>query len=598
LGRCWLVLVLLGVLCTILNGLKPLQVDDTAYYYYAAQIAEHPLDPYGFEIFWYQKPEPANLVLAPPVLPYWWAAAIRLFGHRPFLWKMWLFPFVLVFVMGLHALCRRFCRGMEMPLVIMTVLSPTFLPSLNLMLDVPALALALGAATLFLRACDRNSPFLAAAAGLVAGIALQTKYTAFLSPMTMMLYAFVTGLPASKDSWSRFRVKVGLSLLAVVIALSVFVAWESFIARKYGESHFLLEYRASERDLAGQLTLTMPLFAFLGGAAPIAALLNLAALGRRLGVVAVVALLIFGAYTTVLCVDASADITVKDVLFAIPSGWKAFRLASEQLIYTPLGILVGATLLVIVCRLLRVPRGPSTSDRRRTEWFLALWLGLELAGYFVLTPFGAVRRIMGVVIAATLLAGRLASLTCRPDRRHALVWCIAGANVLLGLAFYAVDFRDATAQKEGTEMAAAQIKAHDPNATIWYVGHWGFQFYAERAGMRPVVPDQKHTPLHRGDWLVVPDDHIEQQWICIEPENVDLAEELSITDRLPLRTVRCFYGTAIGVPLEHKSGPRLSVRIYRVVTDFYPETPRSQAKPPGPHFSANPGCSMWAHSAE
>ena len=37
----------------------------------AQQIAKAPLDPYGFEQFWYQQPQPANEVRAPPVLPYW-----------------------------------------------------------------------------------------------------------------------------------------------------------------------------------------------------------------------------------------------------------------------------------------------------------------------------------------------------------------------------------------------------------------------------------------------------------------------------------------------------------------------------------------------
>src|SRR3954468_21432202 len=47
------------VLC-LLNALKPLTVDDPAYYALARQVAHHPLDPYGFTIFWYQHPQPAH----------------------------------------------------------------------------------------------------------------------------------------------------------------------------------------------------------------------------------------------------------------------------------------------------------------------------------------------------------------------------------------------------------------------------------------------------------------------------------------------------------------------------------------------------------
>ena len=107
----FLELSLLAMLFVGLNAFKPLQVDDAAYYYYAAHIANHPLDPYGFEVFWYQAPEPAQDVLAPPVLPYWWAAAIRLFGHNAPLWKLWLLPFSACFVFSLDALFRTFAAA-------------------------------------------------------------------------------------------------------------------------------------------------------------------------------------------------------------------------------------------------------------------------------------------------------------------------------------------------------------------------------------------------------------------------------------------------------------------------------------------------------
>ena len=97
----------------------------------------------------YNRPVPANHALAPPVIPYWWAAGIQLFGMHPWAWKLWLFPFCLLFVMAFDALLRRFAPAVAGPMLIMTVLSPVFLPSLNLMMDIPALALGLSAVALF-----------------------------------------------------------------------------------------------------------------------------------------------------------------------------------------------------------------------------------------------------------------------------------------------------------------------------------------------------------------------------------------------------------------------------------------------------------------
>jgi hypothetical protein len=571
-----IVLVLLTALFTGLNGLKPLQVDDAAYYYYAAHIAEHPLDPYGFTVFWYQRPEPANFVLAPPVLPYWWAAGIRLFGHHPVLWKLWLMPVGGLFVGSLYSLFRRFVSGLEMPLVWMTVLSPTFLPSLNLMLDVPALALSLFALVLFLRACDRLDARWLLGAGLAAGVAMETKYTAFLAPAAMMLYAGVHGLLGPGD-WKRRAGLVAFALAAGLIALNVFWWWEAFIAWRHGESHFYHEFESSRRDLGEQLMFfSLPLLALLGGLASTLFPLGLAGLRRGPWLVgATVGLLALG-YALVACCGATVLLDVNESLPVLPALGVA-QITLEQVIFSLSGFAVVMTLIGAAARLVRACRGglwwAADWRRYRVDWFLVLWLGLEVAGYFVLTPFAAVRRVFGVVVAATVLTGRVAALTCRSPRRHRLVWAVAVVTMLLGLVFYAVDFRDAWTEREAARQAAALVRAREPRAVIWYVGHWGFQFYAEAAGMRPVVPDWPAYALHQGDWLVVPSPSLEQQRIQLDPGDLQLVEELSISDALPLRTVRCFYGTATGVPLERQEGPRLTVGIYRVRRDFAPRTP-------------------------
>jgi hypothetical protein len=199
---------------------------------------------------------------------------------------------------------------------------------------------------------------------------------------------------------------------------------------------------------------------------------------------------------------------------------------------------------------------------------------LELAGAFAMTPFPAVRRVMGLVIVTTLLAGRLAARTCQAPDRQTLVWAITGGGVALGLMFYSVDVHDAFAEKRAAEQAARFIREQDPEARIWYVGHWGFQHYAERAGMQPVVPDGYSVApsvLMPGDWLVKPDERLEQQRIRMDASRAQSVRVLSQADFLPLRTVQCYYGGF--APLEHHDGPRLNVEIWRITA---PWSPRSQ----------------------
>ena len=108
--RPWVWPLLAAFVVTILNSYKPVVVDDTAYLFHARHIAQHPTKPYDFELFWYHQPEPAMNILLPPVLPYWLALGIRLFGENVVLLKLWLFPFVWLLALAVRSLFSRFMQ--------------------------------------------------------------------------------------------------------------------------------------------------------------------------------------------------------------------------------------------------------------------------------------------------------------------------------------------------------------------------------------------------------------------------------------------------------------------------------------------------------
>jgi hypothetical protein len=567
--RSWLIVV--ALVFTGLNSAKPLQVDDAAYFYYAAQIAAHPLDPYGFNILWYDSWERANNVLAPPVLPAWWGLGIALFGDQPVAWKLWLFPFSVFLVFAFDSLARRFASGLEKPLGLMTIFSAVLLPGFNLMLDIPALALSLSAIVLFLDACDHCRWWEALLAGLVGGLATQTKYTGFLAPVVMLLYAAASGILTPDHSWLRALVKVGLALLAALVAAGVFIGWEAYVAHQYGESHFLHEYRGGHRPLHEQLLMwSVPLLVLIGGTAPYLGLLGLLAAFRRRWPVTFAALVIMAGYVVIACEEGvwTIALTPSRTLFGVWYPW-TWRGSLSEIIFAMYGLAVALVALWVIGRLLRVKRGglwrPRQWQRHWVDWFLVLWLGLETAGYFAMTPFAAVRRILGIVMVTTLLAGRLASRTCRSPGRRRWVAAVAAFSIVCGLGFYALDMRESLVRKQAAEDAAAWIRERDPRATIWYVGHWGFQYYAEHAGMKPLIVGQESQQLQLGDWLVVPDMRQNQQFIQLQLNRLKAQMELIWEDVIPLRTVQCYYGTATGAPLEHHEGARIRLTIYRVV---------------------------------
>jgi hypothetical protein len=583
-------LLLLALVYTLLNAVKPLTIDDTAYHTYAMHVAGKPLDPYGFAIYWWYQPEAANEVLAPPLLFYWCAVALRLFGDNVFLLKMWLLPFALLVGYALWVLARRFARGVELPLVLLTLFSPTFLPSFNLMLDVPAQALGLAAVALFCRACDRDSFVLAALAGIVAGLGMETKYTALLAPAAMLLYAAWLG---------RLR----LWPAAAMVAGQAFLTWEFLMALLYDESHFFLHARASAGG-GPHLSLLTPLLTNLGAVGWAGTLLALAGLGeRRWGLVAAGTAGLL-AYVGVACLGG--NLRLNENLFGPFE--KPVTVPFEHIVFGTLGtvgLLIGGAAVWRLCRPLttltrwaeRMPRGREEGDGAwrlpffprpsRVTLFLLCWLLLEVVGYVVLSPFPAVRRLPGVVVVTTLLLGRLAALTSRSAAARRTLYGVAAYGAFLGLLVYAVDLVEARAEKAAVEEAARRIRAEDDRATIWYVGHWGFQYYAERQGMRAVsaypppdsaIPVPPRSAFHKGDWLVIPQYRwsgerfaggVHKQPFTPDPYLTRPEFTVVMEDPVPLQTIINFYSGFTAV--EHHEGPRLEVDVRRVLADHSAE---------------------------
>jgi hypothetical protein len=214
----------------------------------------------------------------------------------------------------------------------------------------------------------------------------------------------------------------------------------------------------------------------------------------------------------------------------------------------------------------RLRRSPRTG-------LLAGWLAIELAGYFVLTPFGAARRVIGVTVVGGFVAARLLSRVerLRPPRR--LPGWVVGFGLVAGVTVAGLDLWDAFPEKFGAEQAAALAAQHAPGSPVWYVGHWGFQYYCERAGMQPLVPGQ--SVLRAGDVLVFPvaaEPHrFSRPHIAgsVQPPPADWAKPLGEVvwdDWLSGQTIPNFYG---GIdPVVGRDHPRLRVVVYRLQRDW------------------------------
>jgi len=540
--------LLLAAVLTGLTAAKPLHIDDTYYYYLARQIASDPLDPYGFSGFWGQWPMPAIEMVSPAALSYWLALPLKLFGENPPAWKIFLFPVALMLLVSARNLGERIAPPLGGIVALCIAFSPAVLPGFNLMLDVPQLAFALSSLAVMARAVDRGQVAIALVAGLIAGLAAQIKYNGLLLPALLFAYAAVFRRP-------------GFGLVAACTAVAMFSLWEAGLYLKYGTSHFvnavLHGWPEPPPGWESRSRLFLALFSNLGMIAALPA-------------VAVVWALVGRSKRRYL---AFVPVTL---LAGVAGGWLALIFTPhEEVVALLFGGLVVFAFLLAIGHLLRVLRNSSlkegqASEAARLSLFLLIWLGVELAAYVFLSPFGAVRRVMGLYVVAILVFFCVVA-QAGPGwgGRRMLVLLVSLVGVT-GAGVYVIDWKEADTSRRAANDAAAFIRSTDPAARIWYAGHWGFAYYADRQGMRPLIPDR--SLVQAGDWLVLPQG-IDRQFFQISPWAFRLVAEREYSHDFGLRTVPDYY---VGlVPLRRQAVPQIVLSVFQAHQTHVPPSPFS-----------------------
>jgi hypothetical protein len=552
----------LAVLLTLLNAGKPVVVDDTAYLLIARHIAEHPTDPYGHLLFWYEKPEPAMTILAPPIVPYWLALGIRLFGEDTLVLKCWLLPFAWLLTHSARALVRRFVHpSATWPIPLLT-LGPGVLPFFNFMLDVPTLALELTTIHLALRATDAGSAFRwRILAGVLGGMALQTKYSMLFLPLIVLLIG-----------WRRQQLRrVGLTILLIPL---VFSLMECACCYTQGQSHFLYHLAKKAQNngetFADRVVerfcewcgLFHPLLAFSGVLSAPVAFLCLVFLGLPKRWVLGLTLFACLGWLIVLFVPGHSTVLVRGEHPARD------RTTLATVHFITLGTL--ATLAGLWAAWVGVIRHATIRRRSPLAEILFGWFMLEIIAYFALSPFPAARRLIGVAWVVALIAYRLA-------HRTSPIWCRAWTlrvGLTISIVVMAIDCWDAAVEPWVARRAAALARTH-ASGRGFGVGHWGFQYALDREGATLITPNE--TQLRVDDWLILPlypDDvgfyrpyHGEAN-IVLDESAVERLGEIVWDDWLAAQTVPALYGGKMSIV--SRKHPRLRVGVYRVTRDWTP----------------------------
>lgn len=453
------------------------RIDDPLFIWVAQQIQAHPLDPYGFTVNWYGWPSPMSEVLQnPPLAAYFLALAAALLGwSETALHLAFLLP-ALAAALGIYRLATRLCAA---PLLAawIALLSPVFLlSSMTVMSDIAMLALWLWAVNLWIIGLDERRETALLASAALTGLAALTKYFAIALVPLLLVYAL-----ARRRRLERWA----LYLLLPVLLLAGYQWWTG---RLYGSGMFLnaAAYASTYGREYGRFSAfgTAIAFAFLGGCTA-STLLFAPRLWPRRWLLA--GLLAAGVLTA--AVYSSGALAGFAHIRMTPAS--LLSLSAQMAVW----MVAGVSLLALAADDLRARPGADSL-------LLALWLAgtLLFAGYLNWSMNG--RSLLPLAApAAVLIVRRLERAAADPATLASAGMIPLALCALLGVLLLQAEGNFADASRQAAARITDKYKPADRR--VWFLGHWGFQYYMEqqraqamdtRTGARFAVDDVLAIP--------------------------------------------------------------------------------------------------------
>jgi len=472
--ECVILAVCVLLLCGIFLG-KAYNIDDPLTVWTAQHIAEHPADFYGFDANWYGVFAPMLKVdLNPPGVAYYLAPFGIIFKwHEPALHIAIAFA-ATALILGIYFLARQLNRHPLFVAVFVLVCPGVFVSMGTVMTDIPMTALWVWAITLWLRGLEKDRPGLNAAAGVLIGLAALAKYFA-ISLIPLLFVYTLLHVRKRRLTW-------------LLIPVAIIGLFELYMWRLYGTGHLGMIAQLGEQYYAvttvnyGRKVLTG--LTFLGaGAAPALFLAPLLWQKRK-----------------VFWIIAAAVALVTAILKQ--SGWQPgeaqISFGWEFWIQYGLWLLAGVNIVALAV--------DELWHRRDSEAILySLWLGGVFFYFVFIYHLVNIRVILPALPVAALLCARRLNRGRTEDWRgqritRASLFIMAGfaASLALSLCVALADISLANSARTAAEKIAPEKRG----GRTWFSGHWGFQYYMQARGAKPV--DINNQDFQLGDTFVTP----------------------------------------------------------------------------------------------
>lgn len=483
--------VLLGVLT--LASLLPFSgrafhVDDTLFVMAARQISRHPLDPYGFSLVWDTNLERmADVTKNPPLASYYEAAVGQVAGWSERAFHIAFLVPALALVLGTYRLAKHFTR---FPLLaaLAILLTPGILVSAcSVMCDTMMLALWVWAVILWIEGLQPQKAWYLAGAGVLIAASALTKY--FGASLILLLAAY---------SFARLR-RPGNWIWYLLIPVAALIGYEHWTQTLYGKGL-----------LSGAAGFATAQRAFGQASRTAMALIGLSFTGGcTLSVLAFSPLIKWSRRATAVVVAGSVLAAAALIFGWVQSGMRVGGELSFNSVRSHWGLVGSQLAFFIASGLFTLALAITDYWNRRSAD--SLLLGLWVVGTFVFASFlnwtVNARSVLPLIPAAGILTLRRLETTHEAWTRS-LILQVAGALMVSGVLsiwLASGDTRLANLAREAAHSVRSQTS--NEGGTLWYEGHWGFQYYMEQQGALPV--DDQNFQVRPGDFVVVPENNTE-----------------------------------------------------------------------------------------
>ena len=470
----WVVVVPLLCLAPFLS--KAFHIDDTVYLWVAEQIQLNPLDFYGFSANWYGFDMPMfDINKNPPFVSYYIAVVALIFGFNEVaLHFAFLIPAVGI-SLGTYYLARPYCKIPHLASLI-AVATPVFVvSSSNVMSDTMMVFFYVTASALWIRGLEEENTICLLGASILITLAVLSKYFGITLIPLLLVYSLMV------------KRRMGRWMLFLIIPLAFIGLYQFMTYTLYGKGLLgdAAIYSVSQRFGNGmQFSIKLLTgLSFMGGCLISSAFFMPFLWTKRN--------LLWGAVGILFLFVLIEKTGLPDMLFTENSHsfqpWLKFQFA----IYVLSGLHI---VLLSITELWR--------NRDAFAWLLIFWI----MGTFIFASFfnwtinarSIYPMLPAVAVLVTRKLGSGTISTWAANKNRMLLPLIPALIITISVGW--ADASLADCQRKAADVIHEKFRKDVD--TIWFQGHWGFQYYMERFGAKPI--DFKKSRIAYNDIVVIP----------------------------------------------------------------------------------------------